>query len=109
MRHEHLRPDFGRNEPIPCEGNISHIWQLFPLSLLPALEVNCSWKRREHYELREGQVGSLRHLKGSVERVLSVGRQSENERPEDMHSMRTKSLQLTNQVFSRLVEVLINR
>src|SRR5690242_15452046 len=109
MRHEHLGPDFGRDEPISREWNIPHVRQLFPLSFLPALEVNRSGKRCQHHELGERQIGLLCYLKSCVERVLSIGRQSENEGSQDMHSVRTKGLQLTNEIFSRLIKVLINR
>ena len=109
MRHEHLRPDFRRNQPVAGQGNSRNLLYLLTLRFLPAFKIDRSGKWRKHQELSEGQSGSLRELKSGVEGLFAIAREPEDERAQDVHSMFTKSLQALDEIFSGAVEVLINR
>src|SRR5579859_7298701 len=108
MRHKHFRSDLLRNEPVSRERNSPHRRHVAALCLLPAIEVNRSGKGREHYELSEGQIGSLRNCKSRIESARTIAGESKNERAQNVYSMGAKGLQLANQVFSRLIEVFVD-
>src|SRR5438270_8026571 len=109
MRHEHLRLDFRRNQPVACQRYSRNLLYLLTLRFLPAFEIDRSGKWRKHHELSEGQTRSLRELKGGIEGIFAVAREPEDERAQDIHSMFAKSLQAFDEIFSRAVEVLVNR
>ena len=56
-------------------------------------KVDRAGKRRQHDELREGDVGALRQLRGGLEGLGPVRRQPEDERAEDVDAVLAERLQ----------------
>ena len=79
MRHEHLRPEMGRNKPVTRHGNAGNRGRFLALLLLPFLEVDRAGERSEHHELCEGDVGFERELSCGLERVWPVGGETKDE------------------------------
>src|SRR5207237_7067303 len=109
MRHEHLRPDFRRNQPVACQRYSRNLLYLLTLRFLPAFEIDRSGEGRKHHKLSERQTRSLRELQSVIEGIFAVAWEAEDERAQDIRSMFAKSLQAFDDIFSRAVEVLVTQ
>ncbi len=90
MRHEHLRTDFRRNQPIACERDSFHSVRLLALCFLPTLKIDCAGKWRKHQKLGELQPCSLRELKCGIECLLAIAGEAKDKRAQHVHAMLTK-------------------
>ena len=77
--------------------------------LFPLCEVHGARERRQHDELRKRDVRLLRELGSGVERFELIGRQSENERTENMDAVLAKFLEPRDELVARVVEILEDR
>ena len=62
-------------------------------ALLPLLEIERAGERRQHDELREGDIRALGERRRGVERRRRIGRQPEDERAEHVNAVVAERLQ----------------
>ena len=106
MRHKHLGSFVRRNQPITCDWNSIDYRRLTAHALFPALKVNRAAKWRQHHKLRKGNAGTLCHFLRGLEGIWTVGRQSKNERPENMYPVFLKLPQPLHQTLAAQVKIL---
>src|SRR5579864_8667652 len=107
MIPEHLRTNSPGDEPHSSKGNAANSGGIALHGSFPASKVNRSGVRREHHKLRKGQVGLLSEVRCGSKGLGAIAGQTEDEGPEDVNPMATKSTQALRQACSHAVEIFI--
>ena len=97
-----------RDQPITRDRNALHFRHIVAEALLPTFKIDRAGEWRQHDELGKGQVGRLGQRGGGGERVFAISRESENEAPQNVHTMGAERLQAHGEAVARFVEVLEN-
>src|SRR3982074_3364382 len=101
MGHKHFGPSVGRDEPVSSDRNAVHFGRMVAEALFPAFKIDGATERCEHHKLGERYARTLRKFLRRLKRIMAVGRQSEDERSEDMDPVMLKLPKSLHQVFAR--------